>query len=63
MPRTIEIDAPIADGKSSSMPWIASWVSTASHAASDAAFAGLAPRPAMARASKSPVHTQRIPRL
>ena len=45
------------------MASIASWVSTASQAASEAAFAGLGPSPAMARASRSLVHTQRIPRL
>ena len=63
MPRTIESDAPTFDGMSSSMPWRASCVSTVSQAASDAAFAGFAPSPAIARASKSPVQTQRMPRL
>ena len=45
MPRTMPIDAPTGTGRSSLMPAIASCVSSASHAASEAARVGFAAEP------------------
>ena len=63
MPRTMLIAAASGTGKSSIMPARASCVSSASHAASPAARDGLLVSPAIARGSRSAVHTQRMPRL